>query len=133
MKKLSLLFFILVAMSSLVFAQTQEKGETSETPNAVKFTEFGKVTRGYVKMILDNFYVELNNNPSATGYIINFGSAIEITRVEKVIRDQVNFRKFDRQRLVIVNGGKAEKLQTQFWLVPAGAEPPIPEYNEDLK
>ncbi len=133
MKKLSLLFLILVAMSSVVFSQTKGKEEIPETPNAVKITEFGKVTNGYIKMILDNFYVELNNNPSATGYIINFGSAREIARVERLIRNQIKFRRFDGERLVIVNGGKAEKLQTQFWLVPAGAEPPIPEYNEDLK
>jgi cell division protein FtsL len=133
MKKLSLILLFLIVMSSFVFAQKEEKGETSETSNAVKITEFGKVTNGYIKMELDNFYVELSNNPNGTGYIINFGSAREIARVEKLIRNQINFRRFDTQRFVMVNGGKAEKLQTQFWLVPAGAEPPTPENNEELK
>lgn len=132
-KKLSLIFLILAAFALTAFAQTEERNETSETLNAVKIDKFGNVSYEYFRMKLEQFYVVLNNNPNATGYFINFGSAREIARVEKLIRNQIRIKKFDAQRLVIVNGGKAEELQTQFWLVPLGAKPPTPEYNKELK
>ena len=53
-----ILFLLLVALSAAAFAQTEEK------PKAVKVDEFERATNGYVKMKMDYFYVELNNNPS---------------------------------------------------------------------
>ncbi len=120
---LRILFLILIVFSFTAFAQTEEN---VETPEAVKITEFGKVTNGYIKMELDNLYVQLQNNPSATAYVINFGSAREVARVEKLIRNQIRLRRYDASRLVFINGGKADELLTQFWIVPAGAEPPTP-------
>lgn len=133
MKAFRAIFLILVAMISTTFAQTEEKGEMPDAPQAVKIVEFGKVPNGYIKMQLDNFFVELNNNPSAQGYIFNFGAAREIARVERVIRNQMKVRNFNPEQVAFISGGAAKKLQTQFWLVPAGAETPTPEYTEEPK
>lgn len=133
MKVFRVLFLILIVMSSIGFAQTEENTEMPQAPQAVKVVEFGKVTNGYIKMQLDYFFTELSNNPSAQGYIINFGTKREIARVEKVIRYQVKVRNFDLTRITFVSGGAAENSQTQFWLVPVGAENPAPEYTKDAK
>lgn len=112
------LFLLLIAMSSVAFAQTEEK------PQAVKIDEFERATNGYVKMKTDYFYTELNNNPSAQGYIINYGTAREIALRERQIRDAIRFRKFDSSRITVVNGGFRGVVKSEFWLVPAGAENP---------
>ena len=113
-----ILFLLLILMSSFVFAQTDEN------PQAVKIDEFERATNGYVKMKMDNFYVELSNNPSAQGYIINFGTAREIAIRERQIRNAILFRKFDSSRITIVNGGFRPIVKSEFWVVPAGAENP---------
>ena len=42
-----ILFLILIVMSSVAFAQTEENTEPQETPKAIKFDEFEKATNGY--------------------------------------------------------------------------------------
>lgn len=109
---------ILIMMISVAFAQTEE------TPQAFKVAEFERATNGYVKMQMDNFYTELNNNPTAQGYIINFGTDREILIRERQIRNAINFRRFDASRITIVRGGFRGIVKTEFWVVPAGADDP---------
>jgi hypothetical protein len=115
---LRILFLILIVMSSVAFAQTDEN------PQAVKIDEFERATNGEVKARMDYFYTELNNNPSAQGYIINYGTAKEIAIRERQIRNAIMFRKFDSSRITIVNGGFRGIIKTEFWAVPAGADNP---------
>ncbi|HMS40748.1 MAG TPA: hypothetical protein PKE69_11010 [Pyrinomonadaceae bacterium] len=80
-----------------------------------------------IKIRVDNFYIELNNNPSATGYIITYGTPKEIARREQIIKAAIKFRKYDPSRVVFVNGGNTgEGTITKFWIVPAGATAPQP-------
>lgn len=116
-----ILFLLLIVMSSIAFAQTEE------TPKAWKYDEFETATNGFVKMRMDALYVELSNNPSAQGIIINYGSAREIAVRERQIRDSIRFRRFDASRITMVNGGFDLEVKSQFWIVPAGAENPPPE------
>ena len=125
-KMFRILFFMLVLMSSFAAAQIVDTPPVEPRPEAYKLEEFGKATNGYVKMIFDSFMTELNNNPSAQGYIINYGTAKEIRVREKQIRNAIAFRKYDTARITIVNGGNSGKLNTQLWIVPAGAENPKP-------
>lgn len=113
-------------MSSFAAAQIVDTPPVEPRPEAYKSEEFGKATNGYVKMIFDGFMVELNNNPTAQGYIINYGTAKEIRARERQIRNAIAFRKYDRSRIVMVRGGNSGKLETQLWIVPAGAENPKP-------
>ncbi len=80
-----------------------------------------------IKARVDNYYLALNNDPSATGYIITYGTPKEIARREKIIKDAIKFRKYDPTRVVFVQGGNTgEGTVTKFWIVPAGATPPQP-------
>ena len=121
-----ILFLILIVMSSVAFAQTEENTEPQETPKAIKFDEFEKATNGYVKMKMDAFFVELSNNPAAQGYIINYGTDREIAKREKQIRNSITFRRYDVSRITLVRGGNREVIKTDLWLVPPGAESPTP-------
>ena len=86
------LFLILIVTVSVAFAQTEPNTEPQEFPQAIKFDEFEKATNGNVKMRMDAFFVELNNNPSAQGYIINYGTAKEVAKREKQLRNSIVFR-----------------------------------------
>jgi hypothetical protein len=119
-----ILFLILVLMSSFVFAQTEDKTPVDPRPEAVKLEEFGKATNGFVKMLFDNFMAKLQADPTAQGYIINYGSNREIRIREKQIRNAIAFRRYDTARITIVRGGNEKVIRTQFWIVPAGAETP---------
>lgn len=80
-----------------------------------------------IKARVDNYYLELNNNPSATGYIITYGTPKEIARRKQIIEAAIKFRKYDASRVVFVNGGNTGVgTVTKFWVVPAGATAPQP-------
>lgn len=118
------LFLILVVMSSFVYAQTVDKDPADPRPEAVKAEEVGKATNGQIKMLMDRYMLKLDADPDARGYIINYGSAKEIAKREKQIRNAFAFRKYDSQRITLANGGFEKTIRTVFWIVPAGAELP---------
>src|SRR5690606_29104199 len=66
---------------------------------------FGKMPNDDVRGRLDLFFAELANNPNNQGYIINYGTPREVATIERLITNHVNFRKFDRSRITMVNGG----------------------------
>lgn len=77
---------------------------------------------------MDGFFVELQNQPDATGYIFTFGSPRSVAKVEKAMRANIKWRNFPSDRMVFVNGGGRSKKPTiEFWVVPAGADIPEPE------
>ena len=115
---LKVLILILFALSSTAFAQIEEQ------PKANLFDEFEKATNGYVKMRMDSFFVDLSNNPSSQGYIINFGTDREIAIRNRQIRNSISFRNYDASRITIVNGDFRGAVKTELWIVPAGAENP---------
>ncbi len=96
-------------------------------PMPILVDEFGKATNGNVKMRVDAFFVEMNKNPSATAYIITYGTPKQVAKREKQIRDSITFRRYDSTRITFVNGGNlGNGEKTLFFLVPFGAESPEP-------
>lgn len=95
-------------------------------PTAKVFAEIGRATNQKIKKLVEEFDNALTKERTSTGYIINYGRAADIAVRERQIRNSINFRRYDAVRIVIVNGGKSETLKTVFWIVPQGAEPPIP-------
>ena len=94
------------------------------TPNLVD--EYGALKDDDVKARVDNFYIQLNNNPSAKGYIINYGTPAQIKKQKAQIMKAINFRKYDASRVTFVDGPNNGEVKTKFWLVPAGADNPQP-------
>lgn len=94
-------------------------------PNIVD--EFGKATDDDVKARVDNFFIQLNNNPAAQGYIINYGTAAQIKKRRASIMKAITFRKYDASRVTFVDGSDNGGVEnTKFYVVPAGAEAPRP-------
>ncbi len=89
--------------------------------------EFGPAVPDDIKIRVDNFYTQLNNNPTARGYIINYGTAAEIRRRRADIDAAIRFRGFDRSRITYIDGpNMGTGINTKFYLVPAGADEPQP-------
>lgn len=84
-------------------------------------------------VIMDSFFNFLQNEPSAVGYIITYASLRTVATKERQTRNYIKVRGVDQSRFVFVNGrGRTRKPIIEFWLVPAGAEPPSPtELPED--
>lgn len=113
----------------------QEVPETVQTQDAkipIKIDEFGVVGECDLGARLDNFFVELMNNPSATGYIIFYQgkdvlpSNYESNPRETLVRNLLRFRNFDASRIIFLRGGFRNELATELFLVPNGATAPEP-------
>jgi hypothetical protein len=120
MKPLYAFFLIFILVSSATFAQTQKK------PKPYLFDEFGKVNRSEFNRRYSAFLTELVKDCDLTGYIINYGSAKDVSATERGIRNQTKTRRcsYSGLRIVIVNGGETKEQKVQFWIVPVGADPP---------
>ena len=96
---------------------------------AREFDECNNCTFDDQKARLDNLAVELQHDPTTTGYIIAYGGRTSpIGQVELLMTRArsylVNERAIDGSRLVIVNGGFRETDTVELWLVPRGAAAP---------
>lgn len=97
------------------------------------FDEFGKLGVYELRVRIQNFYVELSNNETAQGYLINYGTDKEIADRERQIQKSINLLQFDSNRLTMVRGGENPNgagVYTKVWIVLPGAEFPSPDYNE---
>jgi len=93
--------------------------------------EYGDVTVGDEKARLDNFAIELQNDPTARGYLICYGGrrasrGAARRRCERAKNFLVVSRGVDAARLVALDGGYRESPTVEAWVVPSGAQPPLP-------
>ena len=82
---------------------------------------------------LDAFLIELQNNPNDQGVIILY-SETAAPRSGRIRKQQLVFyiksRKFDQTRVTFIDGSLMKDAMTQFWMVPPGAESPVPVAGE---
>jgi hypothetical protein len=100
-------------------------------PTGRQFAEFPSVTFNEDKANFDNFAVALQEDPTATGYVIVYnGRRSRPARLNTLVnrsRDYVvNTRNIDRSRVVVMSGGTREVDTIELWIVPQGATPPRP-------
>jgi hypothetical protein len=100
-----------------------------EPPKARPFDEIGDVRFNDEKARLDNFAIQLQNEPGSVGYILVYpgrkskpGDAQR--RADRAKDYLVSTRGLSPTRVATVVGGQREQLTIQLWMVPAGAEPP---------
>ena len=99
-------------------------GSIASKPNATLVDEFGVVKPDDLKARLDNFFLQLNNDPTSRGVIINSGTDREVARREADIRKAIRFRQFDESRITFKRGGTDAGINTKLYLVPSGADEP---------
>jgi hypothetical protein len=97
-------------------------------PQPNKFDEYGDIRFNDEKARLDNYAIQLQNDPSATGTIVAFGNCEgqAQARADRAKDYLVNTRGIDAGRLTTVDGGCREELVVELWIVPSGASAPTP-------
>jgi len=95
-------------------------------PPASKFDEYGNIRFNDEKARLDNYAIQLQNNPGSQGTIIVYGScAGEAQQRGDRAKDYlVNTRGIEAGRITVVDGGCRADLTVQLWVVPQGAAAP---------
>lgn len=110
--------------------------QISAPPQPRKFDEYGNIAFNDEKARLDNFAIQLQNEPGSQGYIIAYGgrkgrAGEAQARADRAKNYLVNTRGIDSGRLVTVDGGYREDLTVELWIVPTGATPPPPSPTVD--
>ena len=91
-----------------------------------KFDEYGNIRFNDEKARLDNYAIQLQNEPGSTGTILVYGScAGEAQQRGDRAKDYlVNTRGIEAGRITVVDGGCRADLTVQLWVVPQGATAP---------
>jgi len=99
---------------------------TAPQPPPTKFDEYGNIRFNDEKARLDNYAIQLQNQPGAQGYIIAYGSCAgeAQARADRAKDYLVNTRGIDAGRIVTMDGGCRSDLSVELWIVPSGATPP---------
>lgn len=97
-----------------------------------KFDEFGPINRDDEKARLDNYAIQLQQEPDSQGYIIVYSgrrgrAGDQQKRIERIRDYLINMRGTEARRLVFLTGGTREDAVVELWLVPTGATPPTPQ------
>ena len=140
MKKLLSATLISIALAG--FALSAHAQTTTVLQGARKFDEFGDYNCEDEMARLDNFAVELQQNPQARGYIVIYGGRRHKSaynsrmllprrgeaeaRAARIKPYLVDRRGVIRERVMMVKGGFRETWTAELWIVPPGAKPPTP-------
>lgn len=97
-----------------------------------KFDEYYDIARNDEKARLDNYAIQLQNEPGAQGYIIVYParkakSSAAQERATGISDYLVNSRGIDASRFTVTMGGARENWMIELWIVPQGAPPPVPQ------
>ena len=129
--------FTVTASVGLVGAPPDCKGSASITfqvkvPAVIgcAFDNYGDIKFKDEKARLDNFAVQLINQPLSSGYIlISAGQeTFEKEAEERLARAKsylADVREIDRNRIVTLDCGFSKELTAQLWVVPLGATLPV--------
>jgi hypothetical protein len=92
----------------------------------VRFDEYGDIRFNDEKARLDNYAIQLQNQPGSTAYIIAYGTCEGEgqARADRAKNYLVNTRGIEAGRITAVDGGCRADLTVQLWIVPQGANPP---------
>ena len=96
-----------------------------------KFDEFPDIARNDEKARLDNFAIELQNDPTATAYVIVYpgrsGKRGDVQyHSSRIVEYLVHSRGLDERRIVTLVGPTRDQLHVELWVTPQGAAPPTP-------
>lgn len=118
-----------IYIETIIASGTIELKKKPQVLKAILFAEFRYSSRNDkdVQKKFQAFVNELNNNPSARGYVfIQPKNAKDAERIEKIIEDYGKKIDFDILRITIRRGVNNNKNIVRFYVVPPGAKTPTP-------
>ena len=94
-----------------------------------KFDEYGNIRFNDEKARLDNYAIQLQNDPTSSATILVYGSCEGEAqqRGDRAKDYLVNTRGIEAGRITVVDGGCRSDLTVQLWIVPQGATAPAPD------
>ena len=121
--------FLSTLFLTLLFTVTAATAFGQEPkPSAQKFDEFGDIQYSDLIARLDNFAIQLQNEPAAKGFILVYRTRRDLPGLSNTTALMsksylVNTRGLARDRVVTVDGGEAGCLVQELWIVPVGTAP----------
>ena len=117
-------------LAALVGGVAADVGGLRQDP-ARMFDRFGALKLADRNARLDNFAIQLQNDPTDEGYIIGYGGRKSVKGAVaaslKKMKDYLGWtRGIELTRIVIVDLGIREASTTELWIVPRGSTPPRP-------
>ncbi len=112
----------------LTLATFQSASAQTENNAAVKFDEFGDIQISDIKARLDNFAIHLQNEPLSKGFILVYRSRRDLPGLSSRYAHRmegylVSTRGLVIERVIAVDGGEADSLRQELWIVPPGTAP----------
>jgi hypothetical protein len=116
--------------------------QEQQPPRARLFDSYAGINSEDLMARLDNLAIELQNDPDVHANVITYGPRGDIGGTGKhllriTIDYLVNTRGIVEDRITGTYGGRykdAKDAWTELWLVPSGAEPPVPrEYETNIR
>jgi PKD-like domain len=100
-------------------------------PYSRKFDEFPDISRNDEKARLDNFGIEIQQDPTATAYVViypgRYSKRGEVQHhASRIVDYLVHSRGLDQRRIVTLVGPAKDQLSVELWITPQGATPPNP-------
>lgn len=94
------------------------------------FDEFPDIARNDEKARLDNYAIGMQNDPTATAYVIAHpgqrGRPDDVQKhTTRIVDYLVNSRGINSQRIVTIVGPPRDALLMELWLCPQSAKPPM--------
>jgi hypothetical protein len=117
-------------------AQSSTTGIKPKPQPARKFDEYGTLRLDERNSHLDNYAIQLQNEPVSQAYVIVYGGRKSLPRATTSLMNAtktylIDTRGIEESRIVTVDGGYREHATTQLWIVPQGSTPPHPEPTVD--
>jgi hypothetical protein len=117
------LFVICLLLPFQPPARSQERAQAAR-----KFDEFGDIAYSDKIARLDNFAIQLQNEPNTRGFIIVYRSQRDLPGLSNryalwMKNYMVRTRGVPKERIATVDGGEAACLTQELWIAPVGAAP----------
>jgi len=125
----------LTVLVALLLPVVFVKGSAPVNPIS-KFDEFGDIKGEDEYARLDNFAIQLQQEPQAKGVIIFYGGTTfrgkltrrgeAAARAARMKPYLVKRRGIPSSRVMVINGGYSQDWKAELWIVPAGMSMPAP-------
>ena len=118
---------ILIVICPMLFMDQPAQSQ-ADVNAARKFDEFGDIEYSDKIARLDNFAIQLQNEPSTRGFIIVYRTRRDLPGLSNryalwMKNYMVATRGLSAERVITVDGGVASCLTQELWIVPVGKTP----------